>query len=126
MVVGSGIDIIEVERVQALKDKWQGRFLRKVFTEQELAYANTKKCAAEHLAARIAIKEALIKAFSNNGKKHLGKWKDIEVSNARSGRPYVNLYGNFKKVKERRRLVKIIISASHTHNYAVASVVLTK
>ena len=126
MVVGSGIDIVEVERVQNLKDKWQDRFLKKVFTEKELSYANAKKCVAEHLAARIAIKEALIKAFSNNGKKYLGSWQDVEVSNDKSGRPYVNLYGNFKRVKERRKLGQIIISASHTHKYAVASAILTK
>ena len=126
MVIGTGIDIIEVERVQALKDKWQSRFLEKVFTEHELGYANTKKSAAEHLAVRIAIKEAVIKAFSDNGKKYLGDWKDIEVSNDKIGRPYVILYGNFKQVKKRRKLKRIIISASHTHKYAVASAILTK
>ncbi|MBL7085329.1 MAG: holo-ACP synthase [Candidatus Omnitrophica bacterium] len=126
MIVGSGIDIVEVERVQAMKDKWQDRFLKKVFTEKELSYANSKKCVAEHLAARIAVKEALVKAFSSNGKKYLGNWQDIEVSNDKSGRPYVNLYGNFKKVKEKRRLEQIIISVSHTHRYAVASAILTK
>lgn len=126
MVLGSGIDIIEVERVQRLKDRWQNRFLDKVFTETELAYANSKKTAAEHLAARIAIKEALIKAFSDDGKKYLGNWKDIEVSNDRSGRPYVNLYGNFKEIKQKRKISQIIISASHTHRYAVASVILAK
>ncbi|MBN3038924.1 MAG: holo-ACP synthase [Candidatus Omnitrophica bacterium] len=126
MIVGSGIDIIEVERIKAAKDKWQGRFLKKVFTETELAYANNKKSAAEHLAARFAIKEALVKAFSENGKKHLGNWKDIEVVNDKSGRPYVNLYGNFKKIKGKRKLKNIIITTSHTHKYAVASVILTK
>ncbi len=78
------------------------------------------------MAVRIAIKEAVIKAFSNNGKKYLGNWKDIEVSNDESGRPYVNLYGNFKEVKKRRGLDQVIISASHTHKYAVASAILTK
>ena len=126
MLVGSGIDIVEVERVQALKDKWQNRFLNKVFTENELAYANGKKSAAEHLAARIAVKEALVKAFSNNGKKYVGDWKDIEVSNDKSGRPFVKLYGNFKRVKQNRKIKEIMISVSHTHKYAVASVILTK
>jgi len=126
MLAGSGIDIVEVGRVQALKDKWRDRFLKKVFTEKELAYANGKKCAAEHLSARIAVKEALIKAFSNDGKKYLGDWRDIEVSNDKSGRPFVNLYGNFKRVKERRKIKEIMISVSHTHKYAVASVILTK
>lgn len=126
MIAGSGIDIVEVARVQALKDRWQDRFLNRIFTPRELAYANGKKCAAEHLAARIAVKEALIKAFSDNGRKYLGSWKDIEVSNDRSGRPFVNLYGNFKQVKKRRKLGQIIISASHTHKYAVASAILTK
>ncbi len=126
MVVGSGIDIIEVERVQALKDKWQGRFLNKLFTEKELAYANGKRSAAEHLAVRIAVKEALIKALSTNGKKYLGDWRDIEVSNDKNGRPYVNFYGNFRDIKQRRRFSQVIISASHTHKYAVASAILTR
>lgn len=126
MITGSGIDIIEVERVQALKDKWQDRFLKRVFTERELAYANGKKTTAEHLAARIAIKEAVIKAFSDESGKYLGDWRDIEVSNDKNGRPYVNLYGNFAQVKDRRKIKQIIISASHTHNYAVASAILTR
>ncbi|NQS99840.1 MAG: holo-ACP synthase [Candidatus Omnitrophica bacterium] len=125
MVIGSGIDIVEVGRVQAIMDKWQDSFFKKIFTDNELAYAHSKKYAAEHLAARIAIKEALVKAFSNDGKKHLGKWKDVEVSNDKSGRPYLNLYGNFKRVKKKRNIDQIIISASHTHRYAVASVIIT-
>ena len=126
MIVGSGIDIIEVDRIQAVTDKWQGKFLQKVFTPKELEYAQNKKNAAEHLAARFAIKEALVKAFSENGQKHLGNWKDIEVQNDKSGRPFINLYGNFSRIKEERKLKDIIISASHTHKYAVASVLLTK
>lgn len=126
MIIGSGIDIVEVERVEALKNKWQDRFLKKLFTDQELAYANTKRSAAEHLAARIAVKEAVIKALSNNGKKYSGKWKDIEVCNDPSGRPYVKLYGNFKKVETERAIKQIIISVSHTHKHAVASAILSK
>ncbi len=126
MIIGSGIDIVEVERVEALKKRWQDRFLKRLFTDKELDYANGKKSAAEHLAARIAVKEALIKAFSNNERKVLGSWKDIEVSNDESGRPYVNLYGNFKQAKKERKLEQIIISASHTHKYAIASAILTK
>jgi len=126
MVAGSGIDIVEVERVQALQEKWQDRFLNKLFTEGELAYATGKRSTSEHLAARIAVKEALVKAFSNNGKKYVGDWKDIEVSNDKSGRPFVNLYGNFKKAKKARKIKKIMISVSHTHKYAVASAILIK
>lgn len=124
MVVGYGIDIVEVERVQALKERWQDRFLNRLFTEKELAYANARRFVAEHLAARIAIKEALIKAFSKNKKRYLVNWRDIEVSNDGNGRPYVNLYGYFKQIENRYKLKKIIISASHTHKYAVASVIL--
>ncbi len=126
MLAGSGIDIVEVERVECLRKKWQGRFLHKLFTAKELAYAHGKRSTAEHLAARIAIKEALIKAFSENGKKYLGNWKDIEVCNDKSGRPYVKLYGVFQQVQKRRKLKQVVISASHTHRYAVASAILTK
>ena len=126
MIIGTGIDIIEVSRIKSVQERWQDRFLYKVFTEKEIDYAKGKKNSAEHLAARFAIKEALVKAFSENGKKHLGNWKDIEVVNEKSGRPMVNLYGNFLKQKEKRGLKEIIISTSHTHHYAVASVILTK
>ncbi len=126
MIVGNGIDIIEVERIRAAKNRWHNRFLKKVFTDKELDYANNKKSSAEHLAARFAIKEALIKALSENGRKHLGRWKDIEVKNDASGRPYIMLYGNFKRIKEQRKIKEIIISVSHTHTFAVASVILSK
>ncbi|UCB57226.1 MAG: holo-ACP synthase [Candidatus Omnitrophota bacterium] len=124
MIAGNGIDIVEVERVQAIQNRWQNRFLKRVFTETELNYAKGKRATAEHLAARIAIKEAVIKAFSNSGKKYIGRWKDIEVSNDRSGKPYVNLYGIFKQAQRKRNIAELIISASHTHKYAVASVIL--
>jgi len=126
MIVGTGIDIVEVERVKALKDKWQDRFLNKLFTDQELAYANGKKFSAQHLAARIAIKEAVIKAVSDDDKKTLGNWKDIEVANDKSGRPFVNLYGVFAQYKKERKISQVIIGASHTHKYAVASAILEK
>lgn len=126
MIIGTGIDIVEIERVQRLKDKWKERFLTRLFTDRELAYASGKRCSAEHLGARIAVKEALIKAFSGKEKKYLGRWKDIEVSNTRSGRPYVNLYGNFQEIKNKFRVEQVVVSTSHTHKYAVASVLLVR
>ncbi len=115
MILGTGIDIIEIERVQKAIDKWGKDFLGHVFTKEEIAYAQKHKYPAQHFAARFAAKEAVLKAFGKNSHIH---WKDIKITNDKYGRPLC-FYGN-KKFKK-----KILISISHTHVYAVASAIIT-
>ena len=115
MILGTGIDIIEIERVQQALDRWGDNFLGHIFREEEIAYAKKQKFPTQHFAARFAAKEAVLKAFGKNLHIH---WKDIKISNDKYGKPLC-IYSN-KKFKKR-----ILISISHTHVYAVASAIIT-
>ena len=115
MIIGTGIDIIEIDRVAQAIERWGDTFLNHVFTESEIIYARNHRYPDQHFAARFAAKEAVLKAFGDNA--HIN-WKDIVVTNDKNGKP-VCLYRKkgFRK--------KIHISISHTKNYAVASAIIT-
>lgn len=115
MIIGSGIDIIEVKRVKDAVKRWKNGFLNRVFTDEELAYAKNRRFPYEHLAARFAAKEAVIKAFSNQKI----DFKDIKIINNENGKPVCEL-------KDKRNGIQITISISHTKDYAVASAIITK
>ena len=115
MISGSGIDIIEVGRIKDAIKRWGDGFLNHVFTPQEIAYARKRRFPEEHFAARFAAKEAVLKALGDNA--HVN-WKDIRITNDKNGKP-ICVYAD-KKFKK-----KILISVSHTKNYAVASAIIT-
>lgn len=115
MIYGSGIDIIEVERIEKAVKRWGKDFLEHVFTEEEITYSHKRHFPNQHLAARFAAKEAVLKAFGDNA--HI-TWKDIQIFNDKNGKP-ICVYKD-KKFKR-----KILISISHTKNYAVASALIT-
>ena len=115
MILGTGIDIIEVARIQKAIDRWGEGFLHHVFNKEEIKYAKKHKNPTQHYAARFAAKEAIVKAIGDNA--HIG-WKDITVLNNKNGTPYCRL--SKKKFKK-----NILISLSHTHTYAVASAIIT-
>ncbi len=113
MVIGTGIDIIEVERVKTITEK-NARFLDKIFTSREIQYCMKKKNKYQHLAARFAAKEAFFKA--------LGKrisWTAVELYNLSSGKPELKIQN-----QRRLRIEKAHVSISHLKDYAVASVIL--
>ena len=115
MIYGSGIDIIEVERISKAIKRWGNGFLNHVFTKEEIVYAKKNRFPEEHLAARFAAKEAVLKAFGDNA--HIS-WKDIQISNDKNGKPVCTY-------RDKRFKKKILISVSHTKNYAVASAIIT-
>ncbi|MFH1360107.1 MAG: holo-ACP synthase [Candidatus Omnitrophota bacterium] len=115
MIKGSGIDIIEIERIAGAIDRWGDGFLHHVFTDEEIAYARKQRFPNQHFAARFAAKEAVLKAFGDNA--HIN-WKDIQIKNEKSGKP-ICLFRD-KTFKD-----EILISISHTKNYAVASALIT-
>ena len=122
MIIGTGIDIIEVDRVKKALDSYGERFLQRVFTQRELDYVNTKKFPYENLAARFACKESVLKAF---GDTRTGiQLKSIEVLNDEKGKPEIVLHGEAKEFADRNGLDNIIVSMSHTSNYAVSNAVL--
>jgi len=125
MIEGSGIDIVEIKQMREAHKKWGNNFLKKIFAPKEIAYSFKKRFPYQHLAGRFAAKEATIKAFSNGWGKSIDL-SSIEVSNDKDGKPRIKLKGNFKKLCEKRKLNEIVISMSHSKNFAVASCILIK
>jgi len=122
MIVGIGTDVVEIFRFKKTVNDWGNHFLDKVFTENELIYAHSRKDFIQHLAARFAAKEAVSKAISTGWSKGF-KWKDVEIMNELSGKPTVTLSGNMKELLNNG---KIFISLSHSETVVVAFVVIEK
>jgi holo-[acyl-carrier protein] synthase len=122
-VLGIGVDLVENARIQHSLDRFGDRFLKRVFTDGEIAYSKSMKFPARHLAARFAAKEAVSKAFGTGIGKAMG-WKDIDVRRKESGEPYVVLEGGAKKLAEERKVSKVLITLSHTEHHAMAAIVI--
>lgn len=122
-VLGIGVDLVECARVQHSLDRFGDRFLHRVFTEGEIAYSQSMKFPARHLAARFAAKEAISKAFGTGIGKAMG-WKDIDVHKKPSGEPFIVLEGGAKQLAAARGVAKVSITLSHTDNHAMAMIVL--
>ena len=114
----TGVDIIEIPRIKQTFDRDGERFLKRVFTPDEIAYCRGR---APNLAGRFAAKEATMKALGT-GVRGVS-WKDIEVICAESGAPSVKLHGRAKARAERLQVVEISLSISHSREFAVAFVV---
>ena len=125
MIFGTGIDIIEVDRIKNSIQKYSDRFKKKIFTQKEIDYCHSQADPAKHFAARFTVKEAVLKCF---GKGMTGAilWKDIEVDKLNSGQPVLNLYGNGKKLFHQLNLKHIHISITHDKTYAVAHAIAEK
>ncbi|MGE5431454.1 MAG: holo-ACP synthase [Syntrophomonadaceae bacterium] len=114
MVIGIGIDIIEIERIKESVDRFGDKFLNKVFTEIELEYCLSKANKYQHLAARFAAKEAVAKALTDAWDKSW-RWKDIEIFNEMSGKPSVRLFGELNEFLGSDKSLKITMS--HSQHY---------
>ncbi|MDP7196618.1 MAG: holo-ACP synthase [SAR202 cluster bacterium] len=118
-MINVGIDIIEIKRIQNVKSKYPNRFLKKIFTENEIIYCRNR---SPQLAARFAAKEAMMKALGT-GIRGVS-WKDVEVIRYRGQAPQIKLSGRGKKVGERIGLKNTSLSISHSREYAVACVTI--
>ncbi len=123
MILGIGIDIIEVARIQASHERFGERFLKRILHPKEISYCLGYKMPAPFLAARFAAKEAISKAFGTGIGSQLG-WQDMEVDHRDSGEPFVILHGNGQKLMEARGARAVLISLSHTQTYAAAVAIL--
>lgn len=122
-ITGHGIDIVEVARIRELIDRHGDRFLARCFTERELAYARERpKRFAEHLAARFAAKEAVLKVLGT-GLRHGIGWSDIEVVRQPTGEPRVLLRGEAAAHAVRRGIERWHLSLSHVPGHATASAI---
>ncbi len=113
-----GVDVVDVGRISRLAAEHEAR-LDAVFTRRELAYCAGKRRRDEHLAARFAGKEAVLKAFSTGLARRM-RWTEVEIVNDRRGRPEVHLHGEVAAAAERRGLARVDVSLSHTAGLAVA------
>jgi holo-[acyl-carrier protein] synthase len=123
MIVGSGIDLVEIERIQHSMDRYGQRFLDRVYTVAEQTYCLRKRKAAESLAARFAAKEAGAKALGT-GISHGVNWLEIEVVREPSGRPTLRFHGRAAEFAARLGAARAALSITHTAELAMASVVL--
>ncbi len=123
MILGTGIDLIEVARIAASFGKFGERFVNRVLLPDEIAYCLSHKNPAPFLAARFAAKEAISKAFGTGIGAQLG-WQDMEIRRQESGEPFVVLHGKGVALLAARGARRLHLSLTHTENYAAATAIL--
>ncbi len=125
MIVGSGIDIVEISRFKKASKRWGENFLNKIFTKNEINYSKKRRFQEQHLAARFAAKEAVLKAFGNK-LDHIHNWQDIEILNDKSGKPYIEFHKSAKRLKIKEKISKVVLSMAHCRDHAVANAILVR
>lgn len=121
MVTGTGVDIVQLRRIKNAIERWQERFIFRVYTQKEIDYCRRQKMEFIHFAVRFAAKEAVMKALGRRT-----KWKEIEIINDERGKPVIKLSDRAKKVATEQQAEKIFLSLSHDGDYAIAQVVTVK
>jgi holo-[acyl-carrier protein] synthase len=121
MIIGTGIDLVEIERMAQSITRYGDRFLNKVFTPEEIAYCQRKRSFAESFAARFAAKEAGAKALGT-GIQHGVTWKELEVRRLPGQRPTLHFTGRALEIANRMGVGHISLSLTHTATLAIASV----
>ena len=123
MIVGTGIDLVEIDRIHRSIERYGARFLNRIYTSAEQAYCLRKRKSAESFAARFAAKEAGAKALGT-GISFGVAWLEIEVVRELSGRPSLRFHGRAAQIAKRLGVTHAALSLTHTATLAQASVVL--
>ena len=123
MIVGTGVDLCEVGRIETAIGRHGRRFVERVYTAREIAYAERKTNKYERFAARFAAKEAGMKALGTGWRGGLG-WRDLEVTNLPSGRPTLAFHGKAAEIAEKLGVRNVSLSITHTKDQAMAMVIL--
>jgi holo-[acyl-carrier protein] synthase len=123
MIVGTGIDISEVPRIAESIQRFGDRFLRRIFTEGEIKYCESKANRIERYAARFAAKEAAMKALGTGWSRGV-RWRDIEVSRQPGSRPTIKFHGKAAEFAAKLNATNVALSLSHTPQQAIAQVIL--
>lgn len=122
MIVGLGLDIAEIDRIEAAITRHGAPFLERLFTPDEVAYCERFKNRYERYAARFAVKEAAMKALGTGWSRGV-RWQDIEVTREPSGRPGLRLEGVAREFADRLGVKQISVSITHSGNLALAQVI---
>lgn len=123
MILGVGIDLAEVDRIRGSMEKFGDRFVRRILRPAEEEYCRKFRRPEIHIAARFAAKEAISKAFGT-GIGHVMGWLDMEITHQDSGAPKVILHDRALEEFERRGATGVLVSLSHTQQYATAVALL--
>lgn len=123
MILGTGIDLAEVDRIQASIERYGERFVRRIYTPREIAYVQRKANKYERYAARFAAKEAGMKAIGT-GWRHGVRWQDFEVTNLPSGRPTLTFHGVAAEFARKLGVQQVHLSLTHTAQFGQAFVIL--
>ena len=125
-IIAHGIDLVDFPRIEEMVKEHDKRFLDRVFTSTEQAYADANKNRIEKLAGRFAAKEAVLKLLGTGWRGKIA-WTDIEIINNPAGQPLVTVSGEVKRLVDKLGIKQISVSITHTANFAIASAVaLTK
>ena len=123
MVIGTGIDIVNIQRIERMMARWGDLFLSRVFTEREIVWCQQRARPPECFAIRFAAKEAFLKAIGWGLRDGI-QWTDIEVETDPTGKPLLSFHRKAKEVTETLRIHKALLTLSHDRPYAVAHVLL--
>ncbi len=121
-IIAHGIDLVDFPRLEQMIERHGQRFLDRVFTAAEQAYAGRHRNTVEKYAGRFAAKEAILKLLGTGWRGKIA-WTDIEVTNNAAGQPQVCLSGAVQEIAERMRIAQISLSITHTASFAIASAV---
>ena len=121
-IIAHGIDLVDFPRIEQMVERHGERFVDRVFTAAEQAYANANKNSVEKLAGRFAAKEAILKLMGTGWRGKIA-WTDIEIVNSKTGQPEVTLSGEVAKIAKRLGVEHVSVSITHTANFAIASAV---
>ena len=123
MILGTGVDLAEVRRIREAIERYGDRFIRRIYTDAEVAYVERKANKFERYAGRFAAKEAGMKAIGTGWKRGVA-WRDFEVSNLPSGRPTLRLHGEAERIAAKMGVTSISLSITHTAELGMAHVIL--
>jgi holo-[acyl-carrier protein] synthase len=123
VIIGIGIDNVECLRLNAVLNRWQGRFENRVFEKVELEYARSMRHPHLHLAARFAAKEAFFKALGKGLRDGI-TWKDVAVENGPGGKPDLHVKGKAREIADKMGVRHVHVSLTHTRESGMAVVVL--
>jgi len=121
-IIAHGIDLVDFPRIEEMVKEHDKRFLDRVFTSAEQAYADANKNRIEKLAGRFAAKEAVLKLLGTGWRGKIA-WTDIEIINNPAGQPLVTVSGEVKRLVDKLGIKQISVSITHTANFAIASAV---
>ena len=122
-IKGIGVDLAQIRRLRRVVERWDDRFLRRVFTEDEIAYCRRRRDPIPHLAARFAAKEATLKALGTGLRMGI-KWQELEVRRERGQAPVMVLSGRCRALAQAQGAGSVLLSLTHDGDYAMAQAML--